>query len=186
MVAERKHALLGSLKGFVCEIGPGAGVNFRYYPRGSSVFCVDPNPFLLRPAAEAARHHGVRARFAVARGERIPLPSNSCDAVVGTLVLCSVSDQTEVLSEIHRVLKPGGTFRFLEHVAARRGSALRAVQSTVRPLWAIAGDGCAPDRDTGAALRASNLEIKEFEEFDLRVPIVSPHIAGIAGKRAPR
>jgi SAM-dependent methyltransferase len=182
IVADRKRLLLGRLEGDICEIGPGAGVNFGYYPRGSTVVCIEPNPYLVGPAREAARRHGIHARFAIAQGERLPLPAASCDTVVCTLVLCSVQDQTMVLSEILRVLKPGGTFRFVEHVGAGCGSGLRWVQRVIKPLWALAGDGCEPDRDTASALRGSGLELVQMDAFTVGVPIVGPHIAGIARK----
>ena len=52
--------------------------------------------------------------------ERLPFPDASVDVVIATLVLCTVGDPDAVLAEVHRVLRPGGTFRFVEHVAAMK------------------------------------------------------------------
>ena len=69
------------------------------------------------------------------------------DAVISTQVLCSVADPAKVLREIQRVLKPGGRFLFVEHVAAAPGTSLRHWQRLARPVSALLGDGCHPDRN---------------------------------------
>ncbi|MCB0307160.1 MAG: class I SAM-dependent methyltransferase, partial [Calditrichaeota bacterium] len=84
--------------------------------------------------------------------------------------------------EIRRVLKPGGRFYFLEHVAARRGTALRKVQRLIRPLWSALGDGCQPDRETWSVLETAGFSRLEYEHFTMKIPITGPHIAGVAVK----
>ena len=67
--------------------------------------------------------------------EAIPLADGSVDEVICSLVLCSVRDAHQVLAEILRVLKPGGRFRFVEHVVAPRRGVRRAVQRAIRRPW---------------------------------------------------
>jgi ubiquinone/menaquinone biosynthesis C-methylase UbiE len=131
---------------------------------------------------EEARSLASPASLVRARAESLPFPDNSVDAVLSTLVLCSVGKLDQVLDEVLRVLKPGGRFIFVEHVAAPEGSRLRRVQSFVRPIWRRVGDGCEPDRTMEEDLGAAGFEEVTLDRFALPIPIVSPHIAGIARK----
>jgi ubiquinone/menaquinone biosynthesis C-methylase UbiE len=179
-VAERKRRLFSGLQGRVLEIGPGTGVNFRHLPPGIDWIGVEPNPhmrpFLDRKAAE----HGHQATVLEASAEEIPLDDASIDAVVGTLVLCSVPDVTRVLQEVKRVLKPGGEFRFIEHVRAPEGSFHAAWQRTVKPVWKVVACGCHCDRTPWEDLQRAGFAHLEFERFSLPFPVVRPHIAGRA------
>src|SRR5207302_10405044 len=105
----------------------------------------------------------------------------SIDYAITTLVLCSVVDQHRALSEILRVLKPGGKLVFIEHVAAQPGTWLRRLQAAVKPLWRRMGDGCHPDRDTRAVIERSGLTVLDIEGFAAPLPVVR-HIAGCAIK----
>jgi ubiquinone/menaquinone biosynthesis C-methylase UbiE len=113
----------------------------------------------------------------------LPLETGSVDFVVSTLVLCSVVDQGRAIREAIRVLKPGGRFIFIEHVAAPTGTLLRRIQSGIRPLWKEVCDGCRPDRATREALEASGFAALDIQEFSAPLPVVRPHIAGSALKR---
>lgn len=179
-MAERKRGLLGRLSGVVVEIGPGAGANFPYLRSDVRWIGVEPNPY-SRPFLErAAQRAGVPLDLREGRAERLPLEDASADAVVGTLVLCSVEDLETALHEIRRVLKPGGRYVFIEHVAAPPGTLRRRLQRWARPLWRVIGDGCHPDRDTLHAIRAAGFARVEAEEFLAPAMLVAPHIAGVA------
>lgn len=181
LVDARKQELLGALRGRVLEIGPGGGVNFEFYAAsGVEWVGVEPNPFAHDRLRAAAASHGVAASLLDGTAESIPLPDESVDAVVSTLVLCSVSDQAAALAEIRRILRPGGRFVFVEHVGAPRGTFLRRVQRAIRAPWRVAGGGCEPDRETWAAIEAAGFRKVGLEHFRVRLPIVSPHVSGIA------
>jgi ubiquinone/menaquinone biosynthesis C-methylase UbiE len=184
LVADRKRALLGDLAGDVLEVGPGTGVNFAYFPSGVRWIGVEPNSHLRRQVAEAARRCGVRAAVRDGTAERLPVPDASVDAVVATLVLCSVRDLGEALREIRRVLRPGGRFVFVEHVSAPPGTWLRRLQRWIRPLWSLAAGGCRPDRDTLEAIRRAGFARVDAERFAVPAGIVGPHVAGIAYESA--
>ncbi len=114
---------------------------------------------------------------------RLPAADASLDAVISTLVLCSVPQPEASLAEILRVLKPGGKFIFIEHVAGRPGTRLRAFQNIIQPLWTLVGDGCHPNRETGQAIRRAGFARLEIEQF--RYPgggLVAPGISGTAFK----
>ena len=182
MVAERKRALFAGISGNVLEIGPGTGPNLMYYPSGIRWLGVEPNPYMYPYLRTAAARAGLQADLWPGTAERIPAEDNSMDTVVSTLVLCSVSDPEGVLREVRRVLKPGGRFLFLEHVAAPPGTRLRRVQTAIRPLWKIIGDGCHPDRETGPAIEKAGFADVRYENFRLPLGPVATQIAGFAVK----
>ena len=113
-----RRKLLGGLAGTVLEIGPGTGINLAYLPDRVYWLGLEPNPHLHPWLETALRQRGVLGEVLLGQAEEIPLPQESVDAVVATLVLCSVEDPRRALAEILRVLRPGGRFVFLEHVAA--------------------------------------------------------------------
>jgi ubiquinone/menaquinone biosynthesis C-methylase UbiE len=114
--------------------------------------------------------------------EHTGLADHSVDAVISSLVLCTVADPGEVLAEVRRVLRPGGTFRFVEHVVARPGTPTRWLQRVLRRPWAWTFEGCSCERDLAALLRAAGFARVDVETFRLHTPFVSfhPQIAGIA------
>ncbi|XP_049931906.1 uncharacterized protein LOC116247368 isoform X4 [Nymphaea colorata] len=116
-------------------------------------------------------------------GEGLPAEDCSMDFVVGTLVLCSVKDVRATLEEVLRVLKPGGRFIFLEHVAALDGTPLRLLQGILNPLQKFFADGCHLNRETGKEISKAG-----FSDVDLNMSFVpglallSPHVYGVAIK----
>jgi ubiquinone/menaquinone biosynthesis C-methylase UbiE len=181
-VEDRKERLFHGLTGTLVEIGAGTGPNLRHLPSGLTVVGVEPNPFMHRHFLREVRNGGSPAALIHGRAEALPFRDESVDSVVSTLVLCSVPETDRALGEILRILRPGGKFLFMEHVAAPEGSWLRRAQILVRPVWRAVGDGCEPDRNTeGHLLRAGFSEV-QVERFAVPLPIVSPHIAGVAVK----
>ena len=135
---------------------------------------------LKRMYAQAVRY-GVEIDLRHAGAEGMEVESESADLVVATLVLCTVRDPEQVLSEVRRVLRPGGRFAFLEHVAAEPGTRLRKVQETVRRPWAWLGEGCQLNRDTARTIENAGFSQLEIERFDgpKRTPF-QPHVSGFA------
>lgn len=177
-----KRELLGELSGDVVEIGPGTGDNFLYFPKEIRWIGIEPNVYMHPPLHEAMTNAGIQGEIRAATAERIDLPDASADAVVSSLVLCSVSSLDGTLAEIKRVLRPGGRFVFLEHVAAPPGTGLRRAQKLIKPLWKFVGDGCNPDRDIEAAIRRAGFASVDVKVFRIPEFIASPHIAGTAVK----
>ena len=182
MVAEHKRALFAALSGDILEIGPGTGPNLGYYPKNCHWIGVEPNPFVHPYLRQAAEQAGLTIEIRTLLAEKLPAADQSIDAVVSTLVLCSVLNPEAVLREILRVLKPGGRFVFLEHVAAPEGTRLRKVQRFIRPLWKRLADGCYPDRETGPAIEHAGFSEVKYENFRLPLGPVGTQIAGIAVK----
>lgn len=182
LYGDRKRTLFADLQGTVLEIGPGTGINLRYVPNGIRWIGVEPNPYMHRYIRDKAQELGMEVDVRSNAAEQLGLPDESVDAVVSTLVLCSVSSLEAALAEIRRVLKPGGRFYFIEHVAAPRGTWLRTLQHWIKPVWRVLADGCHPDRETHRALESAGFTDVRYEHVDVSLPVVKPHIIGVARK----
>ncbi len=182
LLGPHKRRLLADLPDTVVELGSGVGANLRYLAPGSRLIAVEPNPAMHQRLRRAARRRGVRLDVRQVPAERTDLPDESADVVVSSLVLCTVSDVDQVLAEVRRVLRPGGRFVFVEHVAAPDGTALRRLQRWVRAPWAWCFEGCSCERDLGGALRSAGFASVEVEDYRLRSPFLpfNPQIAGVA------
>src|SRR5712664_813658 len=179
-IAERKRALLGSLRGTILEIGPGAGVNLGYYAPGVTWIGIEPNVYMQAHLQKEAESRGMQVDLRTGLAERLEAADASVDAVVGTLVLCSVTSVVSALKEIRRVLKPGGKYVFIEHVAAPRGTWLRRMQRILCPCFRFFAVGCRPDLETGTEIDRAGFAEVQYERFRAPLPVVSPQIAGVA------
>ena len=182
LVDQYKRELLGELSGDVLEIGPGTGDNFPYFPQGIRWIGVEPNVYMHPPLREAMAKAGIEGEIRANTVEHIDLPDASVDAVVSSLVLCSVTSLDDTMREILRILRPGGQFAFLEHVAAPQGTGLRRAQWLIKPVWKLFTDGCNPDRDIETAIRRAGFTSVDVKSFSIPEFIASPHIAGVAVK----
>jgi ubiquinone/menaquinone biosynthesis C-methylase UbiE len=182
LMAGRKRTLLVDLRGTVLEIGPGAGVNLKHYDTGVQWIGIEPNPYMRAYLEKEAERCGLQVDLRAGNAEQLDVDDQSMDAVVCTLVLCSVRDVRRVLKEIHRVLKPGAHFVFIEHVAAPRGTWLRRLQDWFRPLLVHFAVGCHPNRETWAIIEGAGFSKMALHHFraPTLLPILAPHIAGVA------
>lgn len=181
-VSNYKRQLFADVSGSVLEIGPGAGANLRYLPNGVRWIGVETNPFMLSYLREEANRLSVTIDIRIGTAGTLPAADSSVDVVISTLVLCCVPSPPRCLQEVLRVLKPGGRFLFIEHVAAPRGTRLRRIQNLVTPLWKRLGDGCHPNRETWVELERAGFEKITCETITAPTPIVSPQIVGVAAK----
>lgn len=182
LVSTRKQTLFAGLQGDVLEVGPGTGANLAYLPLGIRWVGVEPNRYMQPYLQETASKLGLRIHIREGCAEHLPVEDGSVDAVICTLVLCSVDNPAAALREISRVLKPGGQFLFVEHVAACRGTWLRRFQGWARPLSRLIGAGCHLDRETWTSIEKAGFSEVRIEHFVLRWGLSKPHIMGVAVK----
>lgn len=182
LLGARKRSLFVGHPAKVVEIGPGVGANFRYLAPGTRVLAVEPNPQMHGALRATAARHGVSVELLARSADDTGLPDNSVDWVVCTLVLCTVANPAATLSEIRRILRPGGRFVFVEHVAANPGSWLRRIQELVRRPWQWFFEGCHTHRDTLAQIRRAGFANVHVQRETIRSPFipVNAQISGIA------
>lgn len=177
-----RQTLLSGLSGRVLEVGCGNGANFGLYPDSvSEVLAVEPEPYLRARARRAADDAAVPVEVVDGVAEALPVEDGWCDAVIFSLVLCSVRSQPAALSEAWRVLRAGGELRFYEHVAARGHLAMSLQRTMDRTFWPHAFGNCHLGRDTASAIAAAGFRIERCRRLGLREaepPL--PHILGVA------
>jgi ubiquinone/menaquinone biosynthesis C-methylase UbiE len=179
--------LLGDVHGDVLEIGAGTGVNLPHYsPRIARLVLSEPDPHMRRRLLDRLDADRT-VEVTPAPAESLDVADASFDAVVSTLVLCSVERPEQALSEVHRVLRPGGRLVFIEHVAAVDNPGRLAWQRRVEPLWKRVAGNCHTTRDTAAAIEAAGLQIEDLRRASFRkaLPWVRPSIRGVARKPPP-
>jgi ubiquinone/menaquinone biosynthesis C-methylase UbiE len=184
----RRH-LLADLQGVVVEIGAGTGHNLAQYPATLDRL-VATEPERAMRARLAARVAEVSPPFPVeivdAPADWLPLADGAADAVVSTLVLCTVPDPAAALAEARRVLRPGGRLVFLEHVVAPEKPRRHRWQRRIEPLWRLAFGGCHLTRDTVAAIGAAGFDVVDHRRESMRKasPVVRTTERGFAVKPA--
>jgi ubiquinone/menaquinone biosynthesis C-methylase UbiE len=183
-IGDHRRRLLAGLTGRVLEVGAGNGLNFPYYPATvTEVLAIDPEPYLRHLALATARQAPVPIRVVDSTAEALPARDAAVDAVVASLVLCTVIDLEGALAEVRRVLRPGGRLRFYEHVRAT-DPRLALWQDRLERPWGWLVGGCHPNRDTVAAIAAAGLQVVQLDRFDLKAmpPLARPHVLGVADR----
>lgn len=149
--------------GSVFEIGCGGGINQQFYDpaKVTSFAGMDPSAKGLDYAREAAAEKGWQADIRQGVGEAIPFEDGSFDCVVCTFTLCSVESQAQTVSELHRILKPGGRLLFAEHGKAPDAS-VRKWQDRIEPVWKKIAGGCHLARPIGAPIEQGGFAINQL------------------------
>jgi len=182
--SEHRRRLLAGASGRVLELGAGAGANFAHYPSTvSEIIAIEPEPHLRELALRAAADAGRAVTVLEGHGSSLAFEDASFDGGVASLVLCTVPDQRLALAELFRVIRPGGTLRFYEHVRARSRGEARIQDLADATFWPRIAGGCHLGRDTGAAIATAGFEIESCDRFAFSPARCLPpaaHILGVA------
>jgi SAM-dependent methyltransferase len=179
-LGEIRAELLGGLTGRVLEVGAGAGANLRHYRMASGVVAVEPSSAMRARLTARLGRADVPVEVVYGKAEALPYENEQFDAIVYTLVLCSVRDVRQALAEARRVLRPGGRLVLLEHVRGTGRAGRR--QDRFDPLWSRLTSGCHLNRDTAKALEAAGFDASGLQSFtpEFNNPLTSPLIRGEA------
>jgi ubiquinone/menaquinone biosynthesis C-methylase UbiE len=165
-----RRRVIGAAEGRVLEIGIGSGLNLALYrPTTRAVVGLEPSPELLRMARRRGASTPVPVEFLEASAETIPLEGRSVDTVVTTWTLCTIPDAPRALSEMRRVLKPGGALLFVEHGRAPEPGVARW-QDRLDPLWSRIAGGCHLNRKIDALISGTGFRIDALEHARLPGP----------------
>jgi ubiquinone/menaquinone biosynthesis C-methylase UbiE len=158
-----RERVIGAAEGRVLEIGVGSGMNLPFYRSPvREVLALEPAPRLVAMARGAPRATGIPVTFLEASAEAIPLEKHSVDTVVTTWTLCSIPQATAALTEMRRVLRPGGELLFAEHGQAPDES-VRRWQDRLTPAWRYIAGGCHLNRPIASMIEGAGFRIDRIE-----------------------
>ena len=168
-------------KGKVLEIGVGTGLNLSYYNKDEvELTALDPAAELTGRAANRAEELDLPVEMLGVSGESIPAEDQTFDSLVCTWTLCSIPNVQSALSEMYRVVKPGGQFLFIEHGAAPDAN-IAKWQRRIEPLWKPLTGGCHLTRKADDLIQEAGFHLNELESGYLPGPKVASFMThGIA------
>jgi ubiquinone/menaquinone biosynthesis C-methylase UbiE len=145
---ELRRRTLADVSGRVLEIGAGTGLNLPYYPSSAEeIVLAEPDPPMARRLSARLAGTQVPGKLLSAPAEALPFEDSSFDWVVSSFVLCTVPELERALTEIKRVLRPGGKLAFLEHIRSTDPKLARW-QDRLHGAWFRLGNGCHCNRRT--------------------------------------
>ncbi len=159
-----------SLEGDVLEVGFGSGLNVPHYPPAvTQLRAVDPATIGRRLAAKRVVASRLPVEYVDSDGQALSLQSDTVDHVLTTWTLCSIPDVDRALSEIRRVLRPGGSFHFVEH-GRSPNTKVAGWQDRLTPIQRRVAGGCHLNRPIDQLVRNSGLELIELENYYAKGP----------------
>lgn len=180
---DHREYLVQELEGRVLDLGAGTGAMFPYFAvatdtRLLEVDAIEPDPHMRQRADQKATDLNLDVAIQSAHAEALPYEANTFDAVIASLVFCTIADVNTALGEVARVLKPGGEFRFFEHV---HSTGLRGrLQDVATPLWRRVAGGCHLNRNTVAVFADDpRFELREIDQLHIGMGLVKPFVRGV-------
>jgi ubiquinone/menaquinone biosynthesis C-methylase UbiE len=160
-----RERVCAGLAGDVVEIGFGTGLNARYYPSEvTKVVAIEPSRVCMRIAEPRIAEASVAVEYGGLTGERLDLPSEEFDAVLSTWTLCTIPDMDAALAEIRRVLKPGGSFHFVEHGHAPDEKVARQ-QKRLEPMNKRLAGGCHLTRHISEDIERAGFDVEKLDTY---------------------
>ena len=162
---ELREQALASAQGHVLEIGFGTGLNLPHYPQAvTSLTALDPATLLPKKVARRISRGSLPVKLVRLSAETLPFEDGRFDCAVSTWTLCTIPNPVAALREVRRVLKPGGTYVFLEH--GRSDDAWVAKwQDFFNPIERVIACGCNLNRPIDALIRQGGLKIDRLDRF---------------------
>jgi ubiquinone/menaquinone biosynthesis C-methylase UbiE len=156
------------LAGTVVELGFGTGLNARYYPpEVTKVVAIEPSHVCMHIAEPRIAKSTTPVEYGGLTGEQLDLPSGEFDMVLSTWTLCTIPNVEAALGEARRVLRPGGSFHFIEHGHAPDEKVARW-QARLEPLWKPLAGGCHLTRPIADLIEKAGFEIERLDTYYLK------------------
>jgi ubiquinone/menaquinone biosynthesis C-methylase UbiE len=153
LIERLRRDVLSAVDGEILEIGLGTGLNLEHYPeRVRQITAVDSGLGMTRIARRRIERSHIAVDLRVQTAEELPFEDRRFDCVVSTWTLCSIRDGRRAVTEIGRVLRPGGQFLFLEH-GLGDDPGVQRWQRRLTPLQRRVADGCRLDVDIEALIK---------------------------------
>ena len=153
------------LQGAVVEVGFGTGLNAPYYPTEvRKVVAIEPSRVCMHIAEPRIAKASVPVEYGGLTGEHLDLPSAEFDAVLSTWTLCTIPNLERALTEMRRVLKPGGSFHFVEHGHVPDEKIIRW-QERLEPLNKRLAGGCHLTRHISKYIEYAGFDIQKLDTY---------------------
>jgi len=163
--AKYRQEQLATVDGAILEIGVGTGLNLPHYPADvRKITTVEPNPGMNKLLQRQIAATGIKVDQHILGGEKLPFDGETFDCVVSTVTLCSIPQVQQAMSELLRVLRPGGRFLFLEHGVSPDGRVLKW-QRRLNGLQKRWVGGCQLDVDIQGLLESQSFGSLEINNF---------------------
>jgi SAM-dependent methyltransferase len=163
--APQRRRVCAGLAGDVVEIGFGTGLNIPFYPPTvARVAAIEPVDLAWKLAGNRLRATTIPVERAGLDGQSLPFPDDSFDAALSTWSMCTIPDVSAALSELRRVLKPGGTLRFVEHGLAP-DEPVRGWQRRLEPVQKRLFGGCHLTRPIVDLVTVAGFTITELDVY---------------------
>jgi ubiquinone/menaquinone biosynthesis C-methylase UbiE len=160
-----RRRVCAGLHGQVVEIGFGSGHNVPFYPDTvQRVAAMEPSHLSWKLAQDRVGASTVTIEQSGLDGQSLPFADNSFDAALSTWTLCTIQDPVLALTEVHRVLRPGGTLHFVEHGLAPDEKVQRW-QRRLEPLNKRLAGGCYLTRPILDLLEVAGFSVERVDVF---------------------
>lgn len=178
MMDDMRPETVAGAEGDVLEVGFGTGLNLRHY--GTTVKSVTGLDPMVTEGIEKVDRRIADAPFPVERAAlradgELPFDTGSFDTVITTWTLCSIPEPLEALRHMHRVLKPGGRYIFIEHGRADTARTARW-QDRINPIWCKLMDGCNINRPMNQLVEQGGFELTALNRFRSSGPGIAAHM----------
>jgi ubiquinone/menaquinone biosynthesis C-methylase UbiE len=162
---EARRRVCAGLAGAVVEFGFGTGLNARYYPSEvTKIVAIEPSRVCMRIAEPRVEKSAAPVEYGGLTGEQLDLPTGEFDMVLSTWTLCTIPNLEAALGEARRVLRPGGSFHFIEHGHAPDPKVARW-QARIEPLWKPVAGGCHLTRPIADFIEKAGFEIEALDTY---------------------
>ena len=164
-LAKHRKDVLEEVSGNILEIGFGTGLNLAHYPSAiKKITTVDVNAGMNILAQKRINQSSIEVENLTLNGENLPMGDESFDSVVSTWTMCSIKNIDQAMREIHRVLRPGGRFFFIEH-GLSDDKKVQKWQNRLNPLQKMWADGCHMNRKINEIIEKSKIRVEKLDRF---------------------